>query len=248
MVMKEKKIAGYSFFQFENLSSFPSLEHVITTRHPLLDLRGEEGRKRLRDILEGKDIFTVAQVHGAQWVVVGENSSPSSFLGIQADALLTQRKGVYLGVKVADCLPVIFFDPEREALALLHAGWRGIIGGIHLRVAQAMRNFFSSSYSSLLAGIGPGIGQCCFVVSEEVAQLFEKRERGKKNIDRKEDRILINLKGFLFDELVDQGFDPHKIEVAPYCTFCEKELFYSYRREGKEAGRFMLLASLKEGR
>jgi len=99
-----------------------------------------------------------------------------------------------------------------------------------------------------LGGIGPGIGQLWFVVREGVAQLFEKRERGKKNIDRKEDRILINLKGFLFDELVDQGFDPHKIEVAPYCTFCEKELFYSYRREGKEAGRFMLLASLKEGR
>lgn len=248
MMMKERKVAGYSFLQFENLSSFSSLEHFITTRHPLLDLREEEGRKNLRDILEGKDIFTVAQVHGAQWVVVEENSLPSSFLGIQADALLTQRKGVYLGVRVADCLPVIFFDPEREVLALLHAGWRGIIRGIHLRVAQAMQSLFFSSYSSLLVGIGPGIGQCCFTVGEDVAQLFEKREREKKNIYRKEGKILINLKGFLFDELVDQGFDPHKIEVAPYCTFCEKKLFYSYRREGKETGRFMLLASLKEGR
>jgi len=246
--MKEKKVADYSYLQFENLSSFPSLEHFVTTRHPFLDLRKEEGRERLRDILGGKDIFTVAQVHGVQWVVVGENSSPSSFLETQADALLTQRKGVYLGVKAADCLPVIFFDPGREALALLHAGWRGIIQGIHLRVAQAMKNLFSSSYSQLVVGIGPGIGKCCFAVGEEVVKLFEQKERGRENIDRKEGRFLINLKGFLFEELIDQGFDPRKIEVAPHCTFCEKELFYSHRREGERAGRFMLLASLKEGR
>ena len=245
--MKEKNVVGYSFLQFENLSSFPALEHFITTRHPLLDLSQEEGRKRLECILGERDIFTVKQVHGAQWVVVEEHSFPSSFEETQADALLTQRKGVYLGVKVADCLPVIFFDPEREALALLHAGWRGIIQGIHLRVAQAMKNLFSSSNSQLVVGIGPGIGKCCFSVGEEVAELFEQRERRGGNVDRKEGRFLINLKGFLFDELVDQGFDPHIVEVAPHCTFCEKELFYSHRREGEGAGRFMLLASLKEG-
>jgi len=246
--MKEKKVAGYSFLQFENLSSFPALEHFITTRHPLLDLRKEEGRERLKRVVGKRDIFTVNQVHGAQWVVVEENSSPSSFSEVRADALLTQRKGVYLGVKVADCLPVIFFDPEKEALALLHAGWRGIIQGVHLQVAQAMRNLFSSSYHQIIVGIGPGIGKCCFSVGGEVAKFFEEKERGEKNIGRKEGEFLINLKGFLFDELVDQGFDPHKIEVAPHCTFCEKDLFYSHRREGEKTGRFMLLASLKEGR
>ena len=177
------------------------------------------------------------QVHGAQWVVVEEHSFPSSFEETQADALLTQRKGVYLGVKVADCLPVIFFDPEREALALLHAGWRGIIQGIHLRVAQAMKNLFSSSYSQLVVGIGPGIGKCCFSVGEEVAGAFEQRERRGGNVDRKEGRFLINLKGFLFDELVDQGFDPHKVEVAPHCTFCEKELFYSPSERRRGSGK-----------
>ena len=110
-----------------------------------------------------------------------------------------------------------------------------------------MKNLFFFLYSQLVVGIGPGIGKCCFSVEEEVAELFEQRERRGGKVDRKEGRFLINLKGFLFDELVDQGFDPHKVEVAPHCTFCEKELFYSHRREGEGAGRFMLLASLKEG-
>ena len=74
----------------------------------------------------------------------GRTFFPSSFEETQADALLTQRKGVS-GSEGSRLSPVIFFDPEREALALLHAGWRGIIQGIHLRVAQAMKNLFSSS-------------------------------------------------------------------------------------------------------
>ncbi|MCX7668355.1 MAG: polyphenol oxidase family protein, partial [Atribacterota bacterium] len=161
-----------------------------------------------------------------------------------ADALLTAQKGVYLGVLVADCLPILFLDFVKEALAVVHAGWRGVVKGIHLEVLRAMSAVFGSHVSDLFVGIGPGIGECCFVVGEEVAQLFLKRT--ERRIQERKGRFFVNLPGVVQDELEECGVVKNHIERSDLCTVCHGDMFHSFRREKELAGRNILLAGWRK--
>ncbi|NSW76632.1 MAG: peptidoglycan editing factor PgeF [Candidatus Atribacteria bacterium] len=233
--MKRVVIRGVPFLQFENISS-SLLFHAFTLKQAFFNPGDGKERERLKEVLLIDTLVTASQVHGTRWVVV---DGPPGEKPV-ADALLTAQRGVCLGVLVADCLPLLFVDPVKEALAVVHAGWRGVVDGIHLEVLRAMETVFGSQVSDLLVGIGPGIGECCFAVGEEVARRFARR--GTRRIREKEGYFFVDLPGVVQDELEEYGVKKRNIENSNLCTVCHGEMFHSFRREKELAGRNILLA------
>ncbi|MDK2897193.1 MAG: purine-nucleoside/S-methyl-5-thioadenosine phosphorylase / adenosine deaminase [Candidatus Atribacteria bacterium] len=244
MIISERK--GFTFFQFEQLL-LPRLDHLVTNRFFPFDLTQLEGKNKLAEILNTDEIIFPRQVHGSNLRLVDRASlSWGRGANFFADGLLTAEKRLYLGILVADCFPLLFFDPEKQALSVVHAGWRGIWQGIHLKTLGKMQLFFGSTPSSLIVGIGPGIGKCCFEVRQEVKEYFEQvPARANYIFPVSQNQWKVDLPGILVRELVEAGVRRGQIEIFPACTSCHTQTFYSFRKEGPKAKRFALVAALQ---
>jgi YfiH family protein len=190
---------------------------------------------------------TVRQVHGVAALLVDAPGTPGVPIG-GADMLLTSTLGPVLLIQVADCVPVIVMDPVRQALALVHAGWRGTAAGAGWEAVAAMQRTFASRPDDLLVGIGPAIGGCCYEVGDDVATEVERASGGPASavIRRfRNARSHISLAGAIEAQLRMAGVPPNQIEQANLCTACNLDLFYSHRREGMPTGRFGIVAAIQ---
>ncbi|MFH0991839.1 MAG: peptidoglycan editing factor PgeF [bacterium] len=159
----------------------------------------------------------------------------------ECDALITDRPNLALAVTIADCTPILLFDPERMVIAAIHAGWRGTAQGIVERAVQQMIEKYSCSPSSFKAYIGPSAGPCCYEVGEDVASQFQAIF-----IQRRGERIVLDLKSANQFQLLRQGLSQTNIEIAPHCTICNAQLFHSYRRDREKSGRMMASIVMKQ--
>jgi len=124
--------------------------------------------------------------------------------------MVTDVKNICITILVADCVPLLFFDPQRKIIGVAHAGWRGTLRSIAANTVNTMVRTFSSLPEDIVVGIGPSIGPCCYKV-------------GPKVISRVDD-ILHKREGF--------------VELARICTQENTDLFFSYRHEHGDTGRF----------
>jgi YfiH family protein len=200
------------------------------------------------------------QVHGnrVQQVTVAEKGRGRATLGDvlkDCDAIMTDVPGVLLASFYADCVPLYFYDPEHDAIALAHAGWKGTVQQIASETIQAMASAFGTNPHALLAAIGPSIGGCCYEVDgpviNQVQQLLESlglqgKEAetmlktagdGKANLDLKEINRQIMIKA---------GILPIRIELTEWCTGCRRDLFFSHRKEGGMTGRMASWIGIRE--
>ncbi|NLI16851.1 MAG: polyphenol oxidase family protein [candidate division Zixibacteria bacterium] len=188
-------------------------------------------QKKIVDISNSQSstikIYRPIQKHTNRIVASTEN------LDIPADGIYSQSPNHLLVIRTADCIPLFIYDGRTAAV--LHLGWRGIIGGI---VANIKRTISQFNCADAKAVIGPGIGRCCFEVSPEVALIFDSEYRIFN--DRK---YYIDLETMVIDEMKKQGF--RQIHSLNACTFCESDLFYSYRREGEDVRH--LLSFIRAG-
>jgi hypothetical protein len=155
------------------------------------------------------------------------------------DGLVTQAKGLTLIVTVADCLPVMLYDPAKSVLALVHAGWRGTAQGIAAEAVDVMVKQCGAISSGMIAFLGPSAGVCCYEVGREVAEAFSLDE-----VEQRDDRLYLNLKKANCDQLISTGLSKENIEISPFCTICTPQLFHSHRRERNQSGRMMAAACL----
>ncbi len=151
----------------------------------------------------------------------------------EADALITNRPGLMLSVRTADCLPILIADGRNKAVAAIHAGWRGTVAGIAVKTVAALRGEYGSRPEDLWAAIGAGIGNCCFEVGPEVTEQFQQffPERDMSG------RIRIDLVEANRRQLAGAGIQPGHIRVFNGCTKCGADLFHSWRRDGSASGR-----------
>ena len=151
------------------------------------------------------------------------------------DGLITNISGLFLAVTVADCLPILLYDPVTNSVGAVHSGWRGSKSQIVVKAIDAMRKEFGTKQRDVIAFVGPSAGVCCYEVGEEVAKDFNeqyvKRSPGKKGH--------LDLQSFNRSLLLESGVQKMNIEVSGYCTICTPDLFHSYRRDGKDSGRMM---------
>jgi polyphenol oxidase len=184
------------------------------------------------------DLATARQIHSDRVLLV-ESPGPQG----EGDALICNRPGVSLGIRTADCLPILIADPRSRAVAAVHAGWRGVVSEIAPKAIQQMRQQFGSKPENLVVAIGPGIGPCCFEVGPEVAVQFasyfpELDLSGRAKVDLVETTCR---------QLGRYGVTMGQIGTANLCSYCNPGLFESYRRDRDASGRMVAMIGLVEG-
>jgi polyphenol oxidase len=195
---------------------------------------GLESRERLRERLGVRRLLRGYQVHGTTVQRVG-GDIPTAPDGetqpeIEADGQATALRGLGAIVLTADCLPVAL--SANGAVAMVHAGWRGLAAGVIEEGVRAVREL--GGEDEIVAIIGPGAGPCCYEVGEEVHAAFG----GAYGIGSPTPRALsgqrIDLKAIARDRLLAAGV--REVQDLAMCTICD-ERFFSHRREGARAGR-----------
>ena len=187
-----------------------------------------------------RDIYFLNQVHDKEIRIV-EQASPNDILSY--DGLMTNCSEKLLVTCYADCVPLLFYDPEKNVVASVHSGWKGTVKKIGAEAVKRMREIYGSNPGDILVGIGPSIGPCCFEVGEEVYKEFElKIPVGAFQDDGK---YFVDLWNSNIEILLSAGVRRENIECKGICTCCHHEKYYSYRSGDKESGRFAAFIMLK---
>lgn len=178
------------------------------------------------------------QVHGTNVCHAPWDGTP------EGDAGVATQAGELLGIETADCLPVLIVDPVRRAVAAAHAGWRGTVAGVAARAVESIVAT-GSRPGDLVAALGPSIGACCYEVGPDVeeafgpsgARFFRPGPRGRAHLDvRAANRA----------QLVGAGVPDAAIHDVADCTHHLADRYYSYRRDGKGAGRMISFVGFGE--
>ncbi len=183
----------------------------------------------------------IKQIHGRRIIVVKKPSCFGPRQPMKADGMMTKKTGIPLTVRTADCLSIFMFDPKKNAIALVHAGWRGSHSHIAGRAVVLMKKHFGTHPKDLKIAFGPSICGCCYEVGAEFKKFFPKETvlKGGKYFF---DLALANKR-----QLVKAGVNPKNIFDPNICTFCNKQ-YFSHRREGAQAGRMISFMMLKDSK
>lgn len=154
-----------------------------------------------------------------------------------ADAVITAQKNLFIGVKTADCLPVLIFDPENKVVAAVHAGWRGTAKGILKKTILKMNEIYGSDPKNLLIAFGPYIKGCCYEVGEEVIEALKQQTPEDDYILRVNGKIHIDIGVANFIQAISAGVKRQNIWISEDCTYCKNNEYASYRFHGKKAER-----------
>jgi hypothetical protein len=195
----------------------------------------KENRRRFLSAVstDGARLVTMRQTHSNRCVVVGHapDDEPPT-----CDALITRGPGVMLGVQTADCAPILIFDSRTRALGAVHAGWRGTLARIAEETLKTMHADYGTRGEDCHAALGPTIGRCCYEVGSDVTEPFKQQfsyadlcisnhaASGKAHLDL----IEANVR-----QLLECSVPRSQIYLGDYCTACNTQLFFSYRREGR---------------
>jgi polyphenol oxidase len=194
----------------------------------LLELEWLDHGFGLRDSTLPEGIRIVRQIHSAR---VGD-AADESF--IEGDALLSNVSGVLVGVKTADCVPILLADAASGAVSAIHAGWRGTAENISAVALAELRTRWGIEPGNIRAAIGPSIGLCCYEVGPEVARRFSQ---WVADLEHPSEQQHLDLRRVNEIQLRAAGVE--NIWRSEECTFCGGDRFYSFRREREEAGRMV---------
>jgi hypothetical protein len=219
------------------------LESTLNERALNFDRLGAAiGAEPLRCVL-------VTQVHGSTVVKFDptEEQEPDALRNIEAlrkteaDAIITATPGTAVGVLTADCLPILLFDPDTGAAGAVHAGWRGTYARIAEKTIEAMVKEYGSKRESICAALGPSIGPCCYTVQEEFYERFlsafgssidDSFSFLSESADEGADRsVAFDMVEANRAQLKEAGIDYANIDLSGECTSCNRDLFFSYRRD-----------------
>jgi polyphenol oxidase len=206
-----------------------------------------ENRKRLADAVgipfqawtygeqvHGCDVQQVEQADAGRGTCSREDAFQAK------DAFITAEQGICLAGLFADCVPLLFVDPEHSAVGLAHAGWKGTVLRVAEHTVRAMAGRFGSRPEAIHAAIGPSIGSCCYEVDEHVISRV-KQEAGVAGdpyyAASGEGRYMLNLQEINRQIMIEAGIMPHHIEITMLCTGCTTEHFFSHRKENGTTGR-----------
>ncbi|WP_273212021.1 peptidoglycan editing factor PgeF [Runella zeae] len=177
------------------------------------------------------------QVHGNEVRIVTQAERTEGY-----DALVTNVPGVFVGVTVADCTPILIYDARQQAVGAAHAGWRGTVAEIVIKTLETMQQTYGTQSSDCYAYVGTCIDECAFEVGEEVAVHFDK---DFKRFDSSSGKFLVDLKKANAAQLVSCGVPLAQIEVSPYSTVTHNEDYFSYRLEKGKTGRMLAVIGMK---
>ena len=205
-----------------------------------------ENRRRFLGVIGGDfQIATAWQTHGADVRIV-KTVEEANDGNHRFDALISDLKNILVGVKTADCVPVLLGDVRTKAFAAVHAGWRGTVDSIVVKVIDAMRETYGANPKDLICAIGAAATYKNYEVGQDVIDAFESNFSTCGNLFHKtrEGHALVDLHLANKEQLISAGVTPENIFVAPFCTIERTDLFFSYRVESKLHGKTGRLLSV----
>lgn len=236
-------------------TSFPNLIAAESTRHggvspaPYASLNLGKGtddapenvaenRRRFCQALgfEPGQLAWSRQVHGD---LVRRADAPGGAEGF--DALITAEPGVVLAVSVADCTPILVFDAKNQAVAAIHAGWRGTAASIVEKTLARMTAEYGTHAADCFAYVGTCIDECSFEVGEEVAAAFAN---DFKRWDAARGKFFVDLKRANAAQLRGFGIPDAQVEISPYSTVLHNADYFSHRIECGLTGRMMAVMGI----
>lgn len=186
-------------------------------------------------------LFEVSQVHGSDVEVASADGSPDELRAREADAIvgLAGVRPVAVGVRVADCIPLLLADPRTGAVAAVHAGWRGVVARVVEAAIDALEREAGTDRADVLAVVGPHIRADAFEVGEDVAARIAGEAHGAAVVRHGHDKPRVDLAAVVVAQLSHLGIAPERIDDVGGCTFQEADRFFSYRRDGSRSGRHL---------
>lgn len=224
-------------------------EHFFTTRESIIKTKEAKYRqiveKNKADICEYlkipiKNLLSPHQTHtsNVEIATVEKLEYPDT------DGLITNTNNIAIFLNFADCTPLIFYDEVKNVGAVSHAGWRGTAANIATKTIQRMVNEFCCNPKNISAAIGPAISMCCYNVGEEVYLKLKSTVKDFSGLsENRNGEIFVDLKAINARQIQESGVE--KIDIAPYCTFCNNDLFFSYRKENATTNRHSAVLKLK---
>ena len=173
-------------------------------------------------------VIFLNQVHGDKVIDLEDLSSMNSYL--EGDAILTSKKDLFVGVRTADCVPILLTSKDGSFVAAVHSGWRGTYNKIIENVIRKVLDKYQCSVDDIICSIGPSIGECCYEVGRSMMTKFNNKfvlsNEDFSNIDGKSFLNLANINKKIINKL-----GVSNVELLTNCTCCE-DSFFSYRRDG----------------
>ncbi len=205
-----------------------------------------ENRRRFLSLFDGGFVLaSVWQTHSADIRHVKDLMDAQDG-DYKMDALVSDVSKVLLGVKTADCVPVLLGDIKTGAFAAIHAGWRGTVQSIVLKAIEKMRVHYGTKPNDLIVAVGPAATCANYEIGQDVIDEFRQHFPDSDHIftPTKANHALIDLHTANKEQLLSVGVLPEKISVAPLCTMERTDLFFSYRKEKKLYGKTGRLMSV----
>lgn len=218
-------------------------DHLFTTRNlRLRDNPGEWDQVAAALGVSAPHLLLISQVHRAD-VAVARRGRTGDWVRSAADVIVSDDPASAIGVRVADCVPVLLADRRTRAVGAAHAGWRGTVQDAAGAAVRAMSREFGSDPHDLIAAVGPCLGPCCGEVGEEVVDAFASAGHAAV-LDRwftrgPSGRPHVDLWTANVDQLVAAGLRRDDVHVARLCTRTHSSLFHSYRVDKEKAGRMV---------
>ncbi len=188
--------------------------------------------------------FDVWQVHG-KTIMFSDAPRPPEKKHPPADGIFTDKPDVSLIMRFADCVPLVFHDPVKKVVGIVHAGWQGTLLRIGAEAVSSIQQRYGSVAADLRVGLGPSICGKCYQVGEEVRRQFLKAwgEESEQFFAKRETGLYLDLWGA--NEWVLSQAGVKQIENSGYCTAENLDAWYSYRKEKGITGRFAVVIALK---
>ncbi len=200
-----------------------------------------ENYRRIASALGVSTLCFTRQVHKNTVRTVTAKDAHTLFEPVpyEADGLITEDPNCALVIFTADCIPILLWDREKNAVGALHAGWRGTAADIAGVGISRMIEEFGSEPKNIFAAIGPGIGQCCFETGCDVPEAMAKTLPNAMDFvkpGKVSGKFMVDLKGINRALLIRAGVPAENISVSDECTMCLHDKYWSHRFTGGERG------------
>jgi len=219
-----KSRGGYSSLNL----SFRVGDNPELVKDNLCDMKKAVGLHDLR-------IVTMRQVHGPHIIDIKDKQLKEAG---EADGMVTEEREIFLGVLTADCVPILFNVPERKLIAGLHAGWRGTLAGISIKMVNHLRKRYDVEPASIEVAMGPAIGPCCYEIGADVSVPMVQKWGGmaEKTLQLRDDKSYLDVRDLNRLQLEEAGVTAEKTYQIGPCTSCATNDFFSYRRRRGKNG------------
>jgi len=242
---------GKDYYQFKEFLKYGVIA-AFSKRNLDLGFRAaslEQIKHRRKAFLDNfsinyEDLVCCQQTHGGNVALVSRHDAGRGAYDFETavmdtDALVTNCRNLALAVFSADCLSIFLYAQDKNVIAIVHAGWQGTKENITKNTVELILNRFNIDVAGLLVGFGPAIRSCCYEVREEFKDYFSF------GLIERQNRLYLDLIELNLAQLKDLGVRKEQILDAGFCTSCMNTEFFSYRREGVQAGRMMSVIMLK---